>query len=177
MFLFFRMVSNNPWKAYHSLMLWCLILLQVVNKTQNNQKPQVVKTEPPNFSYRRLLQPRRVVILCSRFFWILCFSGLFSSVVLDFSRLRENLDSADYLFSIVLNFFFHLFLVCSFDLLSVYKSHPPLPADLSVAWRISFLFSVSFLFSYLCITPFCCHECMSLVPIFLRTFVTNTLEK
>jgi hypothetical protein len=79
--------------------------------------------------------------LLSIFLDICAFSGLFSTVVLDLSRLRANLDSADYLFSIVLNFFSYLFLVCSFDLLSVYKIPPPLPADLSVAWRIQFFFS------------------------------------
>jgi hypothetical protein len=79
--------------------------------------------------------------LLSIFLDICAFSGLFSTVVLDLSRLRANLDSADYLFSIVLNFFSYLFLVCSFDLLSVYKIPPPPPS-----WSVSGLTDSVFLF-------------------------------
>ncbi|EFX64441.1 hypothetical protein DAPPUDRAFT_334194 [Daphnia pulex] len=42
------MVRNNPWKAYHSLMLSCLMLLQVVNSKHRTIRNQSGKTEPPN---------------------------------------------------------------------------------------------------------------------------------
>jgi hypothetical protein len=66
----------------------------------------------PYYKPCRLLQPRRVVILCSRIFGFCAFSGLFSSVVLDLSRLRENLDSAEYLFFYSSQFLSYPFLVC-----------------------------------------------------------------
>ncbi|EFX74037.1 hypothetical protein DAPPUDRAFT_109314 [Daphnia pulex] len=41
-------VRNNPWKAYHSLMPVMPDVASRQQQIQNNQKAQVVKTEPPN---------------------------------------------------------------------------------------------------------------------------------
>ena len=67
MFLFFRMVRNNPWKAYHSLMLWCLMLLQVVNSKHRTIRNQSGKTEPPNSNGDEPMHSNRKIV--TTFFW------------------------------------------------------------------------------------------------------------